>query len=49
VLGHGHGHIEEGASTKNIFFGVLKIVTWIGKKLGHRKAEIMKYEVKASL
>ena len=49
ALGHGHGHIEEGASAEKISFGVSEIATWTGETLGHRKAEMMKYEIKASL
>jgi hypothetical protein len=49
ALGHGHGHIEEGASAEKLRFRVSEIATWTGETLGHRKAEMMKYEIKASL
>jgi hypothetical protein len=49
ALGHGHGHIEEGASAEKLCFRVSEITTWTGKTLGHRKAEMMKYEIKESL
>jgi hypothetical protein len=49
VLGHGHGHIGEGASVEKIFFRVLEIATWTGETLGHKKAEMKKYEINASL
>jgi hypothetical protein len=49
ALGHGHGHIEEGASTEKLHFIVSEIVTWTGETLGHGKTKMMKYEIKASL
>jgi hypothetical protein len=49
VLGHGHGHIEEGASTEKLRFGVSEITKWTGETLGHRKDEMMKYKIKTSL
>jgi hypothetical protein len=49
ALGHGYGHIEEGASIENLRFKVSEITTWTGETLGHRKDEMMKYKIKASL
>jgi hypothetical protein len=49
ALGHGHGHIKEGASTEKICFIVSEIATCTDETLGHRKVEMLKYEIKASL
>jgi hypothetical protein len=49
ALGHGHGHIEEGASAEKLCFGFPEIMTWTGKTLGHKKVEIMKYKIKERL
>jgi hypothetical protein len=48
ALGHGHGHIEEGASTEKLHFRVSEIRHGLARHLATGKPEMMKYEIKAS-
>ena len=45
ALGHGHGHIEEGASADKLRLGILGIATRNVEMHGHTNAKLLNVEM----